>query len=173
MKPITKIPALCLAVVPIFFSACIKDSCKKVHTYSYFVPVYKTKAEVRANIKSNAPREVENPGKIYIYGSYIFLNDIDKGIHVINNSNPSQPVNMAFIDIPGNIDLAVKGNILYADLFTDLVAIDISNPESVVLKKVVENIFPNRYYGGGFTGNASINFITDWIRKDTSVNESC
>src|SRR5688572_4647285 len=173
MKPITKIAALCLAMIPVIFSACVKDSCKKVHTYSYFVPVYKTKAEVRANIRSNAPREVERPGKIYIYGKYIFLNDIDKGIHVIDNSNPSQPVNISFIDIPGNMDLAVRENILYADLFTDLVAIDISTPGSVLLKNIVENVFPHRFYGGGFAGGGSSNIITDWVRKDTTVTESC
>ena len=173
MKPITKIAALYLAIIPVIFSACVKDSCKKVHTYSYFVPVYKTKAEVRANIRSNAPREVERPGKIYIYGKYIFLNDIDKGIHVIDNSSPSQPRNISFIDIPGNMDLAVRENILYADLYSDLVSIDISIPGNVLLKNVVENVFPHRNFGGGFAGNASQNVIVDWIRKDTTVTESC
>ncbi|HEX6191184.1 MAG TPA: hypothetical protein VFZ42_02420 [Chitinophagaceae bacterium] len=173
MKPITKIAALTLAILPVIFSSCVKDSCKKMHTYSYFVPVYKTKDEVKANIRSNSPKEVAYPGKIYIRGNYIFLNEINKGIHVIDNSNPSQPVNIAFIDIPGTLDLAVKGNTLYADMYTDLVAIDITNPGTVVLKKLVENIFPHRYYGGGFLGSNAQDIIIDWVRKDTTVMESC
>jgi hypothetical protein len=157
------------------FSACIKDSCKQDYTYTYYEAVYKTKAEVRANIKTNAPRQAENTGKIYIRGNYIFLNEVDRGIHVINNANPSKPVNVAFIDIPGNMDMAVKGNILYADLYTDLVAIDITDPLNVKVKKVIEGVFPYRYWGGGFVGPAynSDLIITDWVKKDTTVTSSC
>ena len=96
-----------------FLSGCIKDQCKSTNTYTFYKPVYKTTAEVRANIRSNSPRDIEQPGKLYIRGNYIFLNEVDKGIHVIDNSNPSNPARVAFIDIPGNMDLAVKGNILY------------------------------------------------------------
>ena len=157
------------------FSACIKDSCKQEYTYTYFEAVYKTKAEVRANIKSNAPRQAENTGKIYIRGNYIFLNETDRGIHVINNANPSKPVNVAFIDIPGNMDLAVKGNILYADLYTDLVALDIADPLNVKVKKIIEGVFPYRYWGGGFAGPAVTSdlIVTDWVKKDTTVTSSC
>ena len=116
-----------------FLQGCVKDSYKRTYTYTYYKPVYKTTAEVRANIKSNTARSVERPGKLYLFGKYIFLNEIDKGIHIIDNTNPSSPQNIAFIDIPGNMDIAVKENILYADLYTDLIAIDISNPRSVVL----------------------------------------
>lgn len=153
-------------------SGCIKDQCKSTNMYTYYKPVYKTTAEVRANIKSNAPRDIEQPGKLYIMGSYIFLNEIDRGIHVINNSNPASPQRVAFIDIPGNMDLAVKGTTLYADLYTDLVAIDISNPMNVVLKKVVEGVFPRRYYYSSFMPD-STRIIADWERRDTMVIEDC
>ncbi|MFI5131086.1 MAG: LVIVD repeat-containing protein [Chitinophagales bacterium] len=167
-----RIIAVLLAVLPVGFSACIKDQCKKIHSYTYYEPVYRTKAEVRANIRSNAPKELKNPGKFYILGNYIFLNEVDKGVHVIDNSNPSQPRNIAFIDIPGNVDLAVKGTILYADLYTDLVAIDISNPASITVKKIVDFVFPERLYGGGFSPDNS-KIIIEWKRIDTTITESC
>src|SRR5687767_6946565 len=107
-----KVMALLMAVMPVIFSACMKDSCKRQQVITMYIPVYQTKAEVRNNIKSNAPKPLKKPGKIYIRGNTIFLNEIDKGIHVIDNSNPSSPVNIAFIDIPGNVDIAVKGNTL-------------------------------------------------------------
>ena len=171
--PAARLALLILFVVPFAFSACVKDRCNKKVTYSFFVPVYKTKEEVRANIKSNAPRDVQNPGKLYIKGSLIFLNEIDKGIHVIDNSNPAKPRKFAFIDIPGNMDIAVKGNILYADLYNDLVTIDISNPSSVVVKKISENVFPDRNYGGGFVINGAMGIITEWVRKDTTISSEC
>ena len=136
------------------FNSCVKDKCTR--RYVYWEPVYRTKDEVRANIKNNSSREIERPGKIYIRGNYIFLNEIDRGIHVIDNTNKSAPKNIAFIDIPGNLDMAVKGNILYADLYTDLVAIDITEPQQILVKKFTENIFPERYYGNGFSQNPTM-----------------
>lgn len=169
-----EIASFLLIIAMLTMTACVKDSCKELHTYTFYEAVYKTKTVVRENIKSNSPRPVENPGKINIRGSYIFLNEIDKGIHVIDNSNPSSPENIAFIDIPGNMDLAVTGNTLYADLYTDLVTIDISNPASIKLTKVIESVFPYRYWGNGFVGtNNSDQIITDWVKRDTTVTESC
>ena len=157
----------------VFFSVfllqgCIKDTYSTTYTYTMYKPVYKTKAEVRDGIKSSAATELDQTGKLYIYGSFIFLNEVDKGIHVINNADPSHPQNVAFIDIPGNRDLAVKGNYLYADLYTDLVVIDISNPNDVKLKNVVENVFPHRYYDSYFTSDSS-RVIVNWTQKDTTV----
>ena len=159
-------------IVGTIFSGCIKDNCTRENTYSYFMPVYKTMAKVKANIKSNAARFIENPGKLFIRGNYIFLNEVDKGIHIIDNANPAKPVNVAFVDIPGNLDLAVNGNALYADLYTDMVTLDISNPLNVVVKKYNEGVFPFRQYGYGFSGDTS-KVITDWIRKDTTVVTDC
>ena len=174
LTALTRLTILLLAALPIGFSACVKDSCKQSRKYTWYEPVYKTKDEVRANIKSNPAKPVQNPGKLYIRGNYIFLNDVDKGIHIIDNSNPASPHNVAFIDIPGNLDIAVKGNTLYADLYTDLITLDITNPLQAQVKKINEGIFPYRAYGGGFVGGqGNDNVIVDWVEKDTTVTESC
>ncbi|MDF2381081.1 hypothetical protein JMG10_06380 [Nostoc ellipsosporum NOK] len=165
---------LLLSLPVLLLAGCAKDNCQKVRTYTIYTPVFKTKDSVRNNIRSNMARAIQRPGKIYSRGHYIFLNEIDKGIHIIDNTNPAAPVNKAFIDIPGNIDIAVKGNVLYADLYTDMVAIDISNPLNVSVKKIIDNLFPYRLYGNGFAGgNAADQIIVDWQRKDTSVVEDC
>jgi hypothetical protein len=151
--------------------SCFKDRCSR--TYTLYKPVYKTLAKVRAEMKSNAPRELQKPGKLYIYGNYIFLNEYEKGIHIIDNTQPANPQNVAFIDIPGNLDLAVKGNTLYADAYSDMVTFDITNPRDVVVKKIIEKVFPGRewYYEYLSTGNPdSIRVIADWITKDTTVD---
>ena len=69
------------------------------------------------------------------------------------------------------MDLAVKGNTLYADLYTDLVAIDITDPHHVALKKVIEGVFPDRYYGIVFTADTS-EVIASWEKRDTTVTEN-
>ena len=159
--------ACCLVFL---LQGCLKDTISHTYTYTYYKPVYKTVDEVRANIKSETGHAVERPGKIFIKGNYIFLNEVDKGVHVIDNSNPSQPKNISFINVPGNMDIAVKGNTLYADLYTDLVAIDITDPKKAVLKKVVEGVFPDRYYYSGFTAD-STKVIVDWEKRDTTVSD--
>jgi hypothetical protein len=153
-------------------NGCFKDNCSR--TYTIYRPVYKPLSEVRLNMKGGAPEEVENPGKIYLYGNYIFLNDLQKGIHVIDNSDPSAPKNVAFIKIPGNVDMAVRGNILYADSHSDLVTFDITNPKNAVALKFVNNVFKHRsayYHTSSTTVNPdSIMVQADWIRKDTTVS---
>jgi hypothetical protein len=73
-------------------------------------------------------QKMENPGKICLYGDYLFINEIFKGIHIVDNSNPASPTPVAFLELVGNIDITVSNGILYADSYIDLVSFDISNP---------------------------------------------
>jgi len=158
--------ASAVLLTSLIWQSCLKD--KLTQTYTILKPIYKSKDEVYSNIKSNAPREIQSPGKIFLYGNYIFLNEIDKGVHVIDNSNPASPVDKAFIDIPGNLDIAVKGNTLYADLYTDLVVVDISDPQHAKFVKYLPNLFPERNYTNGFVAD-NTRIIVGWIKKDTTV----
>ena len=157
---------LLVASTAFLFQSCLKD--RILHTYTIAIPVYKEKSEVYANIKSNAPQAVTQPGKMYLYGNYIFLSDVDKGVHIIDNSNPANPVHKAFINIPGNLDIAVKGNTLYADLYTDMVVVDITNPLAARFVKYIPYVFPYRNYGYNFVADSN-RVIVEWIKKDTTV----
>lgn len=105
-------------------------------------PVYMSYEDLRAAVKTSGATDLVNPGKIYFKDGYIFINEEMKGIHIIDNRNPERPQNIRFIEIPGNIDIAVKNDILYADSYIDMVAIDISdiaNPKEV---KRINDVFP-------------------------------
>jgi hypothetical protein len=130
--------------------------------------------EFRASVKSEAPRTIEQPGKIYLYGKYIFLNEVNKGVHLIDNSNPAAPNKFAFVNIPGNVDIAVKGNVLYADSYTDLVALDISDPHAVKEVERVQYVFPQRLYEYGVQVDVSGDrVIVDFLVRDTTVKMPC
>ena len=151
----------------IAFTGCFKsDSATK--SYKIFTPVYKTSQEVRDNVKSNAPTPVNNPGKMYLFGAYIFLNERNQGIHIIDNSNPSAPINKAFINIPGNEDIAVKGSTLYANCYMDMLTMDISNINNILLKNFIPDMFPEKRNVGGFYMPAG-KMIVDWNTRDTSM----
>lgn len=118
-------------------------SCENLvkETSIVYVPEYMTLNEFRSSIKSTQPKELSNPGKIYYKDGYLFINEVSKGIHIINNNNPESPQKVAFITVPGNNDLAIKGDILYADSYTDLVAIDIGNLSDIKEVHRLDSIF--------------------------------
>ena len=94
-------------------------------------------------IKSEGPRDVTNPAKIYVKGNFVFQNDVGFGIHVIDNSNPNNPVRIGFIRIHGNTEMAIQGNYLYANSMQDLVVVDISDWQNVVEVKRIAHAFGN------------------------------
>jgi hypothetical protein len=74
-----------------------------------------------------SPRTLKNPGKIYVYGPYLLINEKGEGIHVFNNADPSDPKPEGFIQLLGSTDMAIRNNILYADHMGNLVALQINS----------------------------------------------
>ncbi len=157
----------------VLLACCILQGCVKdqiMTRTTVYRPEYKTKEEVRANIKSSNPIELTAPGKLFYKDGYVFLNELNKGVHIIDARNPASPANIAFVHVPGAVDLAVRGNILYADMYTDLVAIDISDPRKVQLKTVLPGVFPDRYYSSFIPDKDMV--ITEWIAVDTVLKHN-
>ena len=125
-------------------------------------PVYADKAVVYNNVKSGPVEELSKPGKIFIRGNYLYINEIDKGIHIYDNSDPGNPRAVSFIKIPGNLDVAVSGHYMYADLYTDLLTIDIADPLNAKVVDSNFNVFPERNYGNGWIADQNT-IIVDWI----------
>ena len=158
------IPVAAIVMV-LFFTSCMKDKC--THSYKIFTPVYKKLSELRSAVQSQPAAAVVNTGKLYIRDKWIFLNEQNKGIHVINNSDPSHPVKTSFINIPGNFDMYVKGNTLYADLYCDLVAINIADPAHIAVSKYLTKTFPDKVNNISSTNPDSITILTGWNSRDT------
>jgi hypothetical protein len=127
-----------LFLILIGFAGC-QD--KVYETYDLNNPIYLSYDELREAVNDTLPMNLEHPGKIYIKGDLLFVNEVRKGIHIIDNSNPEAPVVLRFIDIPGNIDLAVKDDILYADSYVDLITLDISNLSDIKEIGRIEDVF--------------------------------
>ena len=134
MKQIT----LLLTCVSLFLASC-ED--QRFRTFTANVPVYMTYEELRSSFQVTTGAEITKPGKIYFKDQVLYLNEYREGIHVVDLSEPSSPQIRAFMEIPGNVDMAIRNNILYADSFTDLVLIDISDPFQPSLIERVEKIF--------------------------------
>lgn len=123
-----------------------EDQIETTYTYQTQVPVFIEVNSFReADIVIEPGIPLDQPGKIYIYGDYLFISEPGEGIHLLDNSDPSNPQNLNFINIPGTGDMAINENILYADNYIDLLAFDISNPENIQLVKREKDVFPNLY----------------------------
>ncbi|MGW8314703.1 MAG: LVIVD repeat-containing protein [Bacteroidales bacterium] len=129
-----------LLIVP---AALLLTSCqdRRFQTYMANVPVYMSYDELRSSVNAEEGRDLQEPGKIYFKDQFMYINEYREGIHVVDLSDPSAPVQKAFINIPGNVDMAIRNNILYADSFTDLVLIDISDPQHPSEITRVEDLF--------------------------------
>ena len=149
--------------------ACTKDTVTQ--HYTFYRPVYKTRDAVLAEIKNSVAQPIQRPGKLVWMDNYVFVNDMDRGIHILDISNPNQIKKISYISIPGCVDLAVYGNYLYADCYTDLVTIDITDPLHVSTKLVLRGVFPHRRYNGYFIQDTSM-IITEWVRVDTVIKEN-
>lgn len=143
MKTNQIIPALVILITAILLFGGCRDKIYEKVTYTANAPVYMSFEEFRGSVKREAPRQLENPGKIYFKDNLLYINEINEGIHVINNVDPAAPQIIAFIEIPGNYDIAIRGNILFADSYIDLVAIDITDPNNPVEVDRLEDAFPN------------------------------
>ncbi|TXE09398.1 hypothetical protein ES711_05570 [Gelidibacter salicanalis] len=110
-------------------------------TIAVAIPEMMSKSEFRKSVEVQAAKSSINVGKIYAYEDLIFITDAFKGVHVIDNSNPTAPRATAYLKIPGNEDISIKNNHLYADSAMDLVVFDISDLSNVQVIDRLEDVF--------------------------------
>ena len=139
MKNLIKASVL-FVIVALATTSC--DKTVEIITYDANVPIYMSFNEFRSSFQKSEAEDITHPGKMYFKDGYLFVNEYMKGIHIIDNSNPASPQKVAFYEIMGNVDMAIRGNILFADSYIDLLAIDISDVNNPIEVARLENVFP-------------------------------
>ncbi len=148
------------------------DECETTETYIYMEPVYTPASVVRNSYESQEPRALEFPGKIYRKDQFLFINEFGKGVHIFNNNDRSNPQPIAFLNIPGNFDMAAMGQYLYVDSFVDLLVLDISDPTQVSLIRRIENAIDHVEILG-FWVDENNGFITDFKEIESVQSYEC
>ncbi len=105
------------------------------------------------------PIDIVESGKIYAYKNYIFVNDVYKGLHVLDNTNPEAPQPIKFIKLEGNNDISIKNDRLYADSYGDLVIMDISDINNIGDVKRMENAIYQEFW-------CTVGFDVEWPQAD-------
>lgn len=130
---------LCLLLVFVLWSC--NDDDIQYETVNVAIPQVMSKAEFRNSVEILPSQTIDEAGKIYVYQDYIFVNDEFKGVHIIDNSNPAFPQQISSIKIPGNVDISIKDNYLFADSSIDLLVFDISNINNIQMVERLEDVF--------------------------------
>lgn len=115
----------------LLLNSCEKDNDSEFADYLVATPLTMSAEQFEAAVDIFPPQPLTVSGKIYAFGNRIFVNEPFKGVHLIDNRDPSAPRKTGFINIPGNVDIAVRDNYLFADSLSDLVVLDISNPDNI------------------------------------------
>jgi hypothetical protein len=151
-----------------------------------YKPVF-SKDTTLLRIVADTARPVKNAGKIYALGTFLFQNELGEGIHVLDNSDPTNLRNVGFLRIKGNSEVSIKGSFLYANSFADLVIVNISDWRQPREVRRLKNVFQQ-----GLSANTGFNFMpppernvyyecqswspgsiqTGW-EKDSIVNNNC
>ena len=147
--------------------------CPKPKTETAYKPLFMKRSELEKSIRFEAPVELNNPAKIYYKDHLIFISESYKGIHIIDNSEPKNPVKLGFIRVVGCLDMAIKGTTIYVDNATDLVAIEAGDPLKPFVSKRIVDAFPEPFPPDQLMIPVQYNkenrapdlVLVDWIKK--------
>ncbi len=111
---------------------------------SQYQPITMLRSDFENSTTFLPTQTIINSGKIYVKDQYLFVNEINEGFHILNNSNPETPENIGFLKVLGSTDIAIKGNILYINNASDLISIVPNFENSTIeITNRISNTFSN------------------------------
>ncbi len=125
----------------LMLAGCGKDEGTVTLTYNKATAIYGDIETVRATPLSAPARPIDNPGKIFFGEDLLLVGEEGEGIHIFDNTDPSSPTALGFVQLPFTNEFYVDKSFIYAESHYDFVKIDISNPASPTLVDREENAF--------------------------------
>ncbi len=106
------------------------------------------------DVYSDVTRAIEGAIGVFTENGLLFTIDAGRGIHVADNTDPSNPRPLVFIRILGVNTASVTDNFLYANNFEDFLTIDISNLDEVRVVDRQEDLYDSvpDFPGNGYRG---------------------
>lgn len=133
--------------IPLIFSIAVlliscSDKNNGLGKVDAYVPVYASNQDA-TQISWQSPQAIVNGGKIATIGNRLYQVEADKGIHVMDISNPSAPVKVGFIKNSLCRELSLKGNYIYTNNINDLVVLNVGSSNTVTVTSRISNAFPD------------------------------
>jgi hypothetical protein len=122
-------------------TSCLQEECDSRVEYIAYEPVLVNADDFRTTIVATDARNLCTPSGFYVYGDYLLVVEAKEGLHVFDNSDPTNPRAISFVPVMGAAGLAVRNDILYINNYVDLVSFDISSPTAPVMVGRTEDVF--------------------------------
>lgn len=119
--------------IPFLLSALLTACGASDGYYKAAIPVSKPRAELQAEILLTSALPNLTYSKLYSedYGKLLFAIVKDKGVQIIDNSNPESPEGIAFLNLKGIEDVVIEGDTFVTNQYADLVVFSRSKEKEV------------------------------------------
>jgi len=165
----------CITTPLLVYSCCWNGVCDDDDNVepinSKYEPITLNRKEFEESIILSSPRKIQKSGKIYVIKKFLYINDVNKGFHIYDNSDPVNPILLHFLSVPGATDLAIRNDTFYINQATDLIAISTNiNENSIKITKRIPNTFPKITPPDGFFSDPipEDHVIIDWKKKENT-----
>lgn len=131
-----------------FQSCCFYGDCNDwlAEPINSFIPIILNRAEFKAFVKILPSEKFVKSKKIYIKDNEMLVNDVNKGFHIYNYSDATNPVKIAFLRILGATAVAIRNSIIYINQAADLVTLKYNLPTNkVTVLCRNKDIFPQKF----------------------------
>jgi hypothetical protein len=166
-------PYLLLSLLTLFTSCWNRAT--EPEFISAYKPVLMARESLEQSISWQSPAEIKSPAKVYYKDDYILISERYKGVHIVDNADPKNPVIKGYISVPGCVDMSIKESTLYVDNAVDLVAIDLSKIATgqIEVKKRIKEVFPELVPPDGsyipmlyrIDSRPKNSVIVNWVKK--------
>ncbi|MFC7357634.1 hypothetical protein ACFQO1_08040 [Jejudonia soesokkakensis] len=164
-----KLLFLCILSAGILQGCCFNGSCPddviEEPFQTAYEPIILDRAEFESSIVFETTKEIENAGKIYVFEDFLFITEKREGFHIYDNSDPSNPIALSFLKVPGATDIAIRNGVYYINQAVDLIAITLAIREnSPTVSKRIRNVFPEIISPDGYfaTGISENEVVIGW-----------
>ncbi|WP_430410928.1 hypothetical protein [Kordia sp.] len=160
-----------IVFIALIFTSCFYNDDNVIPTVeppaSSFEATTLLRSELETSIVLQEAKPIAETGKIYVKEQYLFINEPYEGFHIVNNSDPSNPIVEKFLVTPGATDLIFKNDSFYINQAVDLVALKFNaSLDGIIETQRVENIFPQLLSPDGFFPNVAPNeIVINWTQN--------
>ena len=121
---------------------------------SIYEPIILDRETFDQSVQLLPPKPIINSGKIYVLNNLLFVNEKNEGFHVFLNDDPSNPLPINFIEVPGSSDLSIRNGVYFINQAVDLIAVVYNTRSSeLTISKRIEDVFPILLSPDGFYPN--------------------
>lgn len=112
----TRYASICLWCPALFATlGCSEEAWQVAH------PVFTPRSEVLAEINYSSAAHSYAFDDVVEWGDHLAILDQYKGVAILDNSDPLQPIYLGYINVPATIYLAVKDDMLWVNHYNDFV----------------------------------------------------